>query len=168
MIQYRTFYIFSHNQSELLCYTKFVMLCGGREFDGAVHFVGARPCSSAEWRLTIGQYAQLCDHAASTCRKLKRVESVCAIHALMRTHPDRRAVDALRIYFVLNRGTTVKLGILMETRQQLLMAGGGCVSLSLKLIRILAFVLYTPQRDGFHTTYKHIPLETEQDFCQTR
>lgn len=95
--------------------------------------------------------------------KFKRVKSTCLIHALRYTHPDRRtAVDALRIYFVLNRGTTVKLGILMETRQQLLTA----MSLSLKLIRILAFVLYTRQRDGFDATCKHGPLQAKQHFCQ--
>jgi hypothetical protein len=57
-----------------------------------VCFAGARPCSSAEWRLTTGHPRPCWVHV----QKASADESMCAIHALVRTHPDRRAADALR------------------------------------------------------------------------
>jgi hypothetical protein len=71
------------------------------------------------------------------------------------------------IYFVLNSGATVKLGILMETREQLLAESSARLCLCLKLIRIFVFVPCTPQRGGLNATYRHMPQEVREEFSQT-
>jgi hypothetical protein len=132
---------FSHNYNELLSYTKLVMLCGGRGFDVTACFVGGRTCNSAEWRLTIGQYKHVRDHAVSTCRKLKRDESTCAIHAHTSGQKSCR-----RIAYMLCIKPWNHREIRNFNGNEAATPHGNsrpAVSLSLKLIRILAFVLYT-------------------------
>jgi hypothetical protein len=115
----------SNNHNELLSYTKLVRIRGGRDFDDmACLFVAgyAIPPNGGQQLGNTNTCSSMLRPRAETLSMMS--PRVPFMHALMHTHPDRRAADALRIYeyFVLNRGTTVKLGILMETRQQLLTA----------------------------------------------